>query len=220
MRVFEEIMMRYESIYDISVRLGDESIDYPNDTPYTRELIWTIKDSRICDLSELVMSAHSGTHIDTPAHFIEGGRTLDSYAVRDFILPAQVVNIEDKEAIRPAEFRNPSIEPGDALLFRTENSVSGLCRTGSFSERFVYLSPEAAELCVDKKVSLVGIDYITIERYGDKGFPSHRKILGNNILALEGIDLNAVPSGRYTLFCLPLKIKEGEASPVRAVLLR
>lgn len=213
-------MMKYENIYDISVRLGDESIDYPGDTPYFRELIWTIKDSGICDLSKLVMSAHSGTHIDMPAHFIESGGTLDSYPVQDFILPAQVVNIEDKEAIRPVELKNLNIEPGDALLFKTYNSVSGHCKTGSFSERFVYLSPEAAELCVDKEVSLVGIDYITIERYGDEAFPSHRKILGNNILVLEGINLNAVPSGRYTLLCLPLKIKGGEASPVRAVLLR
>lgn len=210
--------MRYKSIYDISVRLGDESIDYPGDTPYSRELIWTIKESGICDLSKLVMSAHSGTHIDTPAHFIEDAETLDSYSVQDFILPAQVVNIEDKEAIRPAELKKLNIEPGDALLFRTDNSVSGHCKTGSFSERFVYLSSEAAELCVNKKISLVGIDYITIERYGDETFPSHRKILRNNIPVLEGINLSAVPAGRYTLFCLPLKIKGGEASPVRAVL--
>lgn len=213
-------MTTYESIYDISVRLGDESIDYPGDAPYSRELIWTIKDSGLCDLSKIVMSAHSGTHIDTPAHFIEGGRTLDSYAAQDFILPAQVVNIEDKEVVRAVELKNLTIEPGEALLFRTANSVRGLCRTGGFSEKFVYLSPEAAELCVEKDVSLIGIDYITIERYGDTSFPSHRTVLGNNILILEGINLNAVPSGRYTLCCFPLNIQGGEASPVRAVLMR
>ena len=213
-------MMKYETVYDISVRLGDESIDYPGDTPYSRELIWNIKDSNICDLSKLVMSAHSGTHVDTPAHFIEGAGTLDSYTIQDFILPAQVVNIEDNEAIRPAELKNVNIEPGDALLFKTDNSVSGRCNTSNFSESFVYLSSEAAELCVEKEASLVGIDYITIEKYGDEAFPAHRRILGNNILVLEGINLREVRQGRYTLLCLPLKIKGGEASPVRAVLLR
>ena len=57
------------------------------------------------------------------------------------------------------------------------------------------------------------------KKYGDHTFPVHRKLLGNNILILEGIDLLNVPSGKFTLLCLPLKIKGGEASPVRAVLL-
>jgi len=118
------------------------------------------------------------------------------------------------------ELENLDIEPGDALLFKTDNSISSRCRNGVFFESFVYLSSEAADFCVEKKVSLVGIDYISIEKYGDETFPSHRKILGNNILILEGIDLKAVPPGKYTLLCLPLKIKGGEASPVRAILLQ
>jgi len=71
-------MESYNRVYDISVLLGEESIDYPQDTPYSRELIWTIQDSGICDLSKLVMSAHSGTHIDAPAHFIpkDGNRDV------------------------------------------------------------------------------------------------------------------------------------------------
>jgi arylformamidase len=208
-----------QHVYDISVVLGEESIDYPGDTPYSRELIGTIKDTGICDLSKLTMSAHSGTHVDSPAHFIPGGKTVDQYSVTDFILPAQVVKIEDKEAIRPRELENLQIERGDALLFKTENSRQGRSRSGVFSEEFVHLSLEAADLCVEKEVGLVGIDYITIERYGDNAFPVHRKLLGNNLVVLEGIDLSEVPPGRYTLICLPLKIKGCESSPVRAILL-
>jgi len=209
----------FENIYDISVTLGEESIVYPGDTPFSRDSIWTIKESGICDLSKLTMSAHSGTHIDAPAHFIQGGKTIDQYSVQDFILPAQVLDIEDREAIRPSELENFHIDPGDALLFKTENSRQGRCRTGGFSEDFVYLSSEAADFCVAKEVCLVGIDYITIEKYGNEAFPAHRKILGNNVPVLEGIDLGGVPPGRYTLLCLPLKIKGCEASPVRAILL-
>jgi arylformamidase len=82
------------------------------------------------------------------------------------------------------------------------------------------LAPEAAEYCVEKGVKLVGIDYITIEKHGDDEFPSHKTILGNDIFILEGINLAEVPPGRYTLFCLPLKINGAEASPVRAILVR
>lgn len=171
-------------------------------------------------MSKLVMSAHSGTHIDCPAHFIPNGKTLDQYPITDFMIASQVVEIEDTEMIRPAELLDLDIKENEALLFKTDNSRTGRCKSGVFSEKFVYLSSEAADFCVKKKVALVGIDYITIENYGDKAFPAHRKVLGNDILVLEGINLKEVPPGRYTLFCLPLKIKGGEASPVRAILLR
>jgi arylformamidase len=209
-----------KKIYDISVRLGEESILYPGDTPYSRELVQNIKDGGICDLSKLVMSAHSGTHIDAPAHFIQGGKSLDQYEVRDFILPAQVVEIRDKLSVRPAELENLAIGAGEALLFRTNNSTSGQSKNGTFSEQFVYLSPEAADICIEKRVKLVGFDYITVERYGDQEFPTHRRLLEKDIPILEGIHLKDVPAGRYKLICLPLKISGGEASPVRAILVQ
>jgi len=79
---------------------------------------------------------------------------------------------------------------------------------------------EAADFCVEKKVSLVGIDYTTPDRYSDEDFPVHYKLLGNGILVLESINLKEVPPGRYTLFCLPLKIKGADGAPVRAILVR
>jgi hypothetical protein len=67
----------FEKIYDISVALGTESIDYPGDTPFSRQLLSAIEKGDPFDLSRLVMSAHSGTHIDAPAHFIRDGITAD-----------------------------------------------------------------------------------------------------------------------------------------------
>lgn len=214
------MMNRYEAIYDISVSLGAESIDYPDTIPFSRELVEPAKDSAVHELSKLVMTPHSGTHIDAPAHFIPNTKHIDDYPAQRFVLPAQVVHIEDKEAIRPSELKNLDIKPGDALLFKTDNSVSGRCVSGVFCESFVYMSTEAADFCVEKKVSLVGIDYGTIDRYDDKDFPAHLKLLGNDILILESINLEEVPSGRYTLFCPPLKIKGAEGSPARAILIR
>jgi arylformamidase len=108
--------------------------------------------------------------------------------------------------------------PGDAILFKTGNSASGRCRSGVFSENFIYISAGAADACVEKKAGLVGLDYITVDRFGDDNAPAHHELLGSGIPVLEGIDLAAVSPGNYTLICLPLKIQGGEASPVRAVL--
>jgi len=213
-------MNKYEAIYDISVWLGTESIDYPGTPPFSRELIELPKDSAINKLSKFVMSAHSGTHLDFPAHFIPGGKHIDDYPAQRFILPAQVIGIKDRQAVRLSELKDLDIKPGDALLFKTDNSISGRCVSGVFCEKFVYMLLEAADFCVDKKVSLVGLDYGTVDRYEDKGFPVHRKLLGNGILILESINLKEVPPGRYTLFCPPLKIKGAEGSPARAILIR
>jgi arylformamidase len=212
-------LKRYKSIYDISVLLGSESITFPSDTPYSRDLMLTIKDNGICNVSKLVLSAHAGTHLDFPLHFVPDGKSIDDYSVQDFILPAQVVHIDDKESIKPRELEKIDIKQGDAILFKTENSINDRCRKGVFSEKFVYLSVESAAFCATQKVSLIGIDYISIDRFGDETSPAHHKLLENNILILEGINLKEVPPGRYTLFCLPLKIRGGEASPVRAILM-
>lgn len=210
---------RNQTVYDISVFLETEAICFPGDTPYSRDWLLTIENTGFCNVSKLVLSAHSGSHIDAPLHFIPNGKSINDYSVQHFILPAQVINIEDKQAIRPSELEGFDIKEGDAVLFKTDNSRSGRATSGQYSEDFVYLSAGAADFCVSKKVSLVGIDYATIEKHGDENFPAHRKVLGNDILVLESINLKEVSPGRYTLYCLPLKIKGGEASPTRAILI-
>ena len=208
----------FKKIYDISILLGEESIDFPGDTPFSREFALTIEESGICNVSNLKMSAHAGTHVDTPLHFIPGGKGIDEYAAEDFIFPANVIEIRDGESINASHIDGFDLEPGDAVLFKTANSLSGTSTSGQFAESFVYLSPRAAEVCVEKRLDLVGIDYVTIDKFGDTSSPTHHTLLGNDILILEGINLKDVPPGKYTLLCLPLKIKGCEGSPVRAVL--
>lgn len=211
--------MEFQGIYDISVILGVESITYPGDEPYRREVMKKIEEES-AEVSRLIMSSHAGTHIDVPAHFIEGGKRIHDYDVERFIVPAQVVEIENPFEIRVEELRNLNIKKEMALLFKTRNSRDGISNSGEFTEDFVYLTWEAANFCVEMNIPLVGIDYITVEKSGGKDHVVHKKLLGNDILILEGINLKNVPNGEYTLFCLPLKIKDGEASPVRAILVK
>jgi len=212
--------MKYEKIYDISVLMGVEDIDYPGTTPYTRELTQKIERGDSSNLSRLIMSTHSGTHLDAPSHFISDGKHIDEYPVGFFILPARVLKIGDKSIIRSAELEKSKTAAGEALLFKTENSVTGRAISGRFSKDFVYLSEDAADLCISRKLGLVGIDYNTIEPLRAKSYPVHKKLLGKGILILESVNLVDVPSGQYTLLCLPLRMKAAEASPVRAILLK
>jgi arylformamidase len=214
------VLMEFKEIYDISLLLGKEDVCYPGDTPYSRKEASSIWKGAAYNLSSLTLSSHAGTHIDAPAHFLKKGKTIDQYLAQYFVLPVHVIAVEDKDSIKPESLQNLDIESGDALLFKTFNSISGLSCNGSLSEKFVYMSEAAAHLCVDLKVGLVGIDYLSIDRYSDEAAPVHRILLENDILILENINLRNVSAGDYTLFCPPLKIMDGEASPVRALLLR
>ena len=213
-------MQNPQEIYDITVALGGGAITWPGTPPYSRELVSKIEDGEKFNLSKITLNPHIGTHIDTPSHFIANGKTLDDYPIERWILPAQVVSIKDQELIRPSELANLDIKPGEALLFKTANSAQGLCYSGEFSESYVRMSPEAADFCVAHKIGLVGVDYSSVEEYGTEDSPVHHKLLGNDILILEGANLKDVPLGRYILFCLPMKVKGSEGSPARAVLVR
>jgi arylformamidase len=210
--------VKFTHVYDITALMGIESIDYPGDTAYSRKMLCELSAGAPYDLASLKLSAHSGTHLDAPAHFVPGGKTIDQYTIHELILPALVVPVSDRVAVQRSDLSGTDIRPGDAILFKTHNSTSGRSKNGRFLEDFVYLSLDAADLCVDKSIGLVGIDYISVDRFGDEEYPIHHRLSRNGILILEGIDLGPVPVGRYTLFCFPLKIAGGEAAPVRAVL--
>ncbi|MDM7912005.1 MAG: hypothetical protein QUS09_02820, partial [Methanotrichaceae archaeon] len=73
---------------------------------------------------------------------------------------------------------------------------------------------------VYQRQSLVGIDYLSVDKYGNNAAPVHHLLLKNDVLILEGIDLKEVSPGEYFLLCLPLRLKGAEAAPARAVLAR
>jgi len=210
----------FSEVHDISVVLGGGAITYPGDTPFRRTVLSRIEDGAPYELARLELSAHAGTHLDAPAHFEPGGRRIDAYAARDLILPAHVVDVEDAEAVLVDAIAGLPVVPGDAVLFRTENSRCGRCRDGVFSERYTYVAAETVHALVRQRAALVGIDYLSIDPPDDETYPSHHTALGAGVLVLEGIDLGEVAPGQYTLICLPLRVAGSEAAPARALLVR
>lgn len=209
----------FKEIYDISVPLNEVPI-YPGDRPFSQEWMARLDSGDGYNLSALALGSHAGTHLDFPSHLLGGGKGQDEYPPGSFIMPAEVVCVSGDGPVLPDSLPKSGIESGQALLFRTRNSRRRLMHQADFSEDFVSLSAQAARLCVARGVRLVGIDYLSVDEYGDDSLPVHRTLLENNILILEGIDLETVACGRYTLICLPLRIEGAEASPVRAVLVR
>ena len=209
----------FKEVYDISAPLNMVPT-YPGDRPYFRERMARLDEGNDYCLSALALSSHAGTHLDFPSHLLKSGKTQEQYSLKRFIIPAEVISVPEEGPVLPSSLQGCKINKGQALLFKTSNSKKHLMHQAAFSEEFVCLSPEVASLCVAREVGLVGIDYLSVDKYGDESLIVHRTLLENDVLILEGIDLDDVPSGGYSLLCLPLSIKDAEASPVRAVLVR
>ena len=165
--------------------------------------------------SEINFNLHTGTHIDYPLHMIKDGDNSSKENLDALIGPCKVfdlTNVEDK--ITYEDIKNLSIEKDDFIIFKTKNSFDK-----EFNNNFIFVEESAASYLVKKQIRGVGIDALGIER-SQVGYPTHKLLLGNNIIILEGAILSDVPEDIYTLYCLPLKIKNVEASPVRAILIK
>ncbi len=198
--------------FDISLALDNDTFPWPGDTRFVR-----IEKKGSGIVSQLVMSTHTGTHIDAPKHFFEKGE-VDQIALSKLIGPAKVLAIKSKNLIMPADLAAHKIQKNDRILLKTGNST--LYRLGKFNPHYVSLSLEAAAYLAEKQISLVGIDYMGIEAKSAPGHPVHKRLLKSGIVILEGLDLSKIKSGGYNLAALPLKIVAADGAPARAILWR
>lgn len=201
---------------DISVPLTDNMVSWPDDPPVRIERIEDLERGDRHSLSLLSMSSHSGTHVDAPAHFIKGGRTVDKINFENLMGTASVVEISDTESVKPEGLKASLIRKGDRILIKTRNSELWRNKK-TFDKDFVYLTVETAIYLMERKISLVGVDYLSAGGGGEDGSEVHRILLGAGITIIEGLDLSEVGQGKYELICLPLKIQNGDGAPARVI---
>lgn len=167
--------------------------------------------------SLIQLSAHTGTHIDAPAHFLRDGATIDELSLHTVIGTCQVLDMTvASDCISADHLRDTQIKSGDIILFKTANSLQN--PTEKFSPHFIYVHISAAEYLAEKKVKAVGIDYLGIER-SQPGHPTHITLMKAGITIIEGLRLGHVSPGRYEFVALPLLVIGTEAAPARAVLI-
>src|SRR5215510_6310349 len=178
--------MSYENIVDISRVIASDSLVYPGDPPLAVNKLCQIEPGCPCNISQLSWTTHFLTHVDPPLHFIEGGASLDEVSLHRFTGDTLVIEVEG-DAVLPEHVPQDADVKGRNLLFKTRNSQ--VTSTQTFDENHVYISREAAEVLVRRGANLVGIDYLSVDRFGDESYPAHRTFLGNGVLILEGLDL-------------------------------
>jgi arylformamidase len=201
---------------DISLPLHNGMVYWPGDAPFERRQTLAITNGDACNLSEICGSAHTGTHMDSPLHFIEGGAGIDAMPLDATIGRARVIEIRDPRLIRVEELRSYHPGQGDRLLFKTANSR--LWKTPEFQSDYVYIPPDTARYLADAKVRAVGIDYLSVGHGEGGGAETHRILLEAGVWIIEGLNLEQVTAGEYELVCLPLRIVGADGAPARAIL--
>ena len=212
-------------IYDISVPLSAELPVYPGDPRIEIRDSLTLAGGDGANVSALNFGAHTGTHVDAPAHFIEGAKKVELLALDVLIGEVEVVEVPPDARVIDEEFVTRDFKEGtDRILFKTRNSTYwggdfADSRT-AFREDFTYLDLAAAKKLVARGVKLVGIDYLSIEKFGSPEHEVHRALLSHDVIILEGLNLTGVPAGKYELICLPLRLRSnlGDGAPARAIL--
>jgi arylformamidase len=209
-------------IYDITVPISaEETPTYPGDPGIEIKQWAALAKGDAANVTLLSFGAHTATHIDAPAHFIEGAAKIDVLSLDAMIGPARVVEIpEDVLAIDASELARHNLEGATRLLFKTRNSRFWGEQSSNFREDFTYIEPDGARALTRSGVRLVGFDYLSVERFKSEGFETHLELLSHQVVIVEGLNLRDVPPGDYELICLPLRIAggTGDGAPARAVL--
>jgi arylformamidase len=208
-------------IIDISLGIEPGMPVWPDDPPVELESAGAVAAGDPANVSALRLGTHTGTHVDPPAHFFDGGRTVDQLDLDVLVGPATVLDLSGTAGpIGPAELGGAGLaDTVERVLLRTDNSDLWRRRPLLMPERYVTLSPAGARWLVDRGVRLVGADFLSVESPIDGRYPVHELLLGAGVVLVEGLDLSAAPAGDYLLACLPLKVTGGDGAPARAVLL-
>lgn len=206
-------------IYDVTFPISAATPIYEGDPKVEITLAHSIERGDPANVSQICCGMHTATHVDAPNHFISGGRRAHELEFDKLLGNCTVIELDESvTAIEPEHVAN--LENIERVLFKTRNSQFWNEPEKGFHKDFTYISPEAAKILVEKNLKLVGIDYLSVEKFDSTDFLTHITLLKSEIVIIEGLDLREVPAGDYELICLPLKYigGAGDGAPARTIL--
>ena len=188
---------------------------WPGDTPFARNVNVDMGAGANLTLSDIRTTLHVGAHSDAPSHCLASGEDIASRSLEYFVGRCNVLRVAvgRGERIMPRHIEGKTID-APRVLFCTGTFPDPY----AWNDDFASLSPELIDELHGRGVILVGIDTPSVDPFASKLLEAHQALAGYDMSNLEGLVLDHVVEGAYELLALPLKIRGGDASPVRAVL--
>ena len=205
-------------LIDVSVPLDGRLPTYPHNTPFSLEPIKRIARGDSSNVSTLHMSAHTGTHVDAPRHFFDEGPGTESLPLELLIGRARVIEVTSRAGVAAKDLDATDFSDDIRVLIKTLNSR--LWGAPEFHEDYVGVLESGAKHLVEQGIKVVGVDYLSVEKFHNPGAPAHHILLGAGTIVIEGLDLRGVEPGVYEMFCLPLRVVGSDGAPARVVLRR
>ncbi|MEO5970450.1 MAG: cyclase family protein [Bdellovibrionia bacterium] len=212
-----KIMNDKTGYFDISPEISQSLAVWPGDEKYRRLVNIDFKDGGNLLLSSIQTTVHLGAHTDAPNHYDPEGEGIGERKLDYYLGPCQVIT-----ALKPRGSRilPEDLGPVKILAQRVLIKTKSFPDPNQWNADFNSLSAELIEYLAERGVILVGIDTPSIDLFDDKLLLSHKAVYARDLAILEGVILDEVPDGTYTLVALPLRLKDADASPVRAILLK
>jgi arylformamidase len=205
------------SIYDISLPIVNDGLVYPGNPPISITPQQEISKGASANVSTLAFGSHTATHVDAPKHFFDDGISVDALPLDILMGPAVLICVEDDVmAIGEKELKLHELKNHTRVLIKSRNSSFN--RERAFRKDYTYLAPDGAAYLVSLGVKLVGVDYLSVEQFHSGHHRTHRTLLENGVIIVEGLDLSAPAMGPYELRVLPLRLAGLDGAPARAVL--
>lgn len=202
-------------IYDLTPKISPRLGVFPGDQVFSREVALSMKNGANFELSRMITTVHLGAHADAPSHYHAEGAAISERPVARYLGKCQVIRVtglRPSERVRIEHIKSPIQAP--RVLIDTQSFPDPEKWNSDFSS----FSPELLDWLAAQKVTLVGIDTPSVDPEDSKALEAHQILWKNDLAVLEGLLLKEVPEGIYTLIALPLPIEDGDASPVRAIL--
>ena len=206
-------------IYDVTVPLRPGMATYAGTEPGPELHFHSlIQNGDSANVSALSLGSHTGTHVDSPDHFLDNRITVERMPVEAMVGQVYVAAFDVESHITIADLERAAIPAGTTrLLAKTPNGR--FWDDDAFHPEFVGFADDAGEWLVERGMVLVGIDYMSIERFHSPTHAVHVALLSKNVVILEGLDLRAISPGEYYMVCAPLKVVGADGAPARVYLM-
>ena len=206
-------------IYDISVALRTGGLVYPGNPAISITQQQAISQGAGANVSRIDMGSHTGTHVDAPKHFFDDGAGVDALSLDVLTGPCRLLAFSDAVmCIGEAELRAHDLTGVSRVLLKTRNSAWLASGSTEFHTDYTYVAPDGAEYLAAIGVTLVGVDYLSVEQFHSGHHRTHRALLERGIVIVEGLQLSEPPAGTYELYCLPVNFAGLDGAPCRAIL--